>query len=217
MDDDIIGDASVAVRSGDLIGVPTDTLYGIAADPFNEDALERIFEVKGRPGLKPLAILVADLEQAQTLAAFSDRALELAERHWPGALTLVLPKLATTPEWLGDRARRTIGLRCPDHPETREFLHAAGPLAVTSANVAGQSAVADDEAAKELFGPDIAVYIPGESLGDAASTILDLTQPAEWVLRDALAADPASAAAEATLGELLVAQKRYREGEALLR
>ena len=184
MDDEIIGDASVAVRSGELIGVPTDTLYGIAADPFNEDALERIFAVKGRPGLKPLAILVADLEQAQTLAAFSDRALELAERHWPGALTLVLPKLATTPEWLGDRARRTIGLRCPDHPETREFLHAAGPLAVTSANVAGQSAVVDDEAAKELFGPDIAVYIPGESLGDAASTILDLTQPAEWVLRD---------------------------------
>ena len=184
MDDEIIGDASVAVRSGDLIGVPTDTLYGIAADPFNEDALERIFEVKGRPRLKPLAILVADLEQAQTLAAFSDRALELAERHWPGALTLVLPKLETTPEWLGDRARKTIGLRCPDHPETREFLYVAGPLAVTSANVAGQSAVADDEAAKELFGPDIAVYIPGEALGDAASTILDLTQPAEWVLRD---------------------------------
>ena len=75
-------------------------------------------------------------------------------------------------------------MRCPDHPETRELLYAAGPLAVTSANVAGQSAVADDEAAKELFGPDIAVYIPGEALGDAASTILDLTQPAEWVLRD---------------------------------
>ena len=184
MDSEILGQACAAVRDGELVGVPTDTLYGIAVDPFNEDAIERIFEVKGRPGLKPLAILVADLEQAQTLAAFSDRALELAEEHWPGALTLVLPKLATTPDWLGDRARKTIGLRCPDHPDTRELLLAAGPLAVTSANVSGLSAVADDEAAKELFGPDIAVYVPGEALGDAASTILDLTQPAEWVLRE---------------------------------
>ena len=184
MDSNILGEATAAVRNGDLVGVPTDTLYGIAADPFNEDALARIFEVKGRPGVKPLAILVADLEQAQTLAAFSDRAIELAEKHWPGALTLVLPKLTTTPDWLGDRARKTIGLRCPDHPDTRELLLAAGPLAVTSANVSGQSAVSDDESAKELFGPDIAVYLPGEALGDAASTIIDLTQPAEWVLRD---------------------------------
>jgi len=184
VDSEILEQASAAVRNGELIGVPTDTLYGIAADPFNEDALARIFEVKGRPGLKPLAILVADLEQGQTLAAFSDRALELAEKHWPGALTLVLPKLATTPLWLGDVPKKTIGLRCPDHPDTRAFLLTTGPLAVTSANVAGQSAVADDEAAQELFGPDIAVYLPGEALGDAASTILDLTQPAEWVLRD---------------------------------
>jgi L-threonylcarbamoyladenylate synthase len=184
MDSEILGEAAAAVRAGHLVGVPTDTLYGIAADPFNEDALARIFEVKGRPGVKPLAILVADLEQGQTLAAFSDRAIELAEKHWPGALTLVLPRLATTPEWLGDSARRTIGLRCPDHPDTREFLWAAGPLAVTSANMSGQSAVMDDESARELFGPDIAVYLPGTALGDSASTILDLTQPAEWVLRD---------------------------------
>jgi len=184
MDSKVLSDACAAVRNGDLVGVPTDTLYGIAVDPFNEDALARVFEVKGRPGVKPLAILVADLDQAQQLAAFSDRAIELAETHWPGALTLVLPKLAATPEWLGDRARKTIGLRSPDHPDTREFLRAAGPLAVTSANMLGQSAVGDDEAAQELFGPDIAVYVPGEALGDAASTILDLTQPAEWVLRD---------------------------------
>lgn len=184
MDSEILGRATVAIRAGLLVGVPTDTLYGIAADPFNEDALARIFEVKGRPGVKPLAILVADLEQAQTLAAFSDRAIELAEKHWPGALTLVLPRLATCPDWLGDRGRKTIGLRCPDHPATRELLFACGPLAVTSANVSGQSAVLDDQAAQELFGPDIAVYLPGEALGDSASTILDLTQPAEWVLRD---------------------------------
>ena len=160
MDSEILAEATVAVRAGQLVGVPTDTLYGIAVDPFNEDALARIFEVKGRPGVKPLAILVADLEQAQTLAAFSDRAIELAEKHWPGALTLVLPKLATTPDWLGDRARKTIGLRCPDHPDTREFLFAIGPLAVTSANVSGQSAVTSDEAPEELFGPCMALYLP---------------------------------------------------------
>ncbi len=184
MDVEILAAAAEAIRNGELVGIPTDTLYGIAADPFNEDALERIFEIKGRPGLKPLAILVADLEQAQQLAAFSERALELAEKHWPGRLTLVLPKLATTPEWLGDRPRKTIGLRCPDHPDTRELLFTIGPLAVTSANATGQSAVADAEEAEALFGPVIAVYVPGEAFGDAASTILDLTQPAEWVLRE---------------------------------
>ena len=93
----IIEDAAGAVRSGEVIGVPTDTLYGLAADPFDQNALERIFAIKGRPGVKPLAVLVADLDQAQQIAAFSDRALDLAEEHWPGALTLVLPKLASVP------------------------------------------------------------------------------------------------------------------------
>ena len=180
----IIEDAAGAVRSGEVIGVPTDTLYGLAADPFDQNALERIFVIKGRPGVKPLAVLVADLDQAQQIAAFSDRALDLAEEHWPGALTLVLPKLASVPQWVGQSERRTVGLRCPGHEVTLELLRVTGPLAVTSANISGQEGVLDDTEARALFGDEVAVYVPGEAPGGTSSTILDLTEPAEWVLRE---------------------------------
>jgi tRNA threonylcarbamoyl adenosine modification protein (Sua5/YciO/YrdC/YwlC family) len=180
----IIEDAAGAVRSGEVIGVPTDTLYGLAADPFDQNALERIFAIKGRPGVKPLAVLVADLDQAQQIAAFSDRALDLAEEHWPGALTLVLPKLASVPQWVGQSERRTVGLRCPGHEVALELLRVTGPLAVTSANISGQEGVLDDIEARALFGDEVAVYVPGEAPGGTSSTILDLTEPAEWVLRE---------------------------------
>lgn len=177
-------DAAVrALRRGQIVGVPTDTLYGLAADPFKEDALEAIFRLKGRPQEKPMALLVASVEQGMTLASFTDRAHELAEAHWPGALTLVLPRLATAPTWLGDRERKTIGLRCPDHPVARALLEVAGPLAVTSANLSGDEAVVDDVEADELFGDAVAVYLEGAAPGGKASTIIDLTAPAPLTLR----------------------------------
>jgi tRNA threonylcarbamoyl adenosine modification protein (Sua5/YciO/YrdC/YwlC family) len=179
-----IEEAAGAVRGGEVIGVPTDTLYGLAADPFDQNALEHIFEIKGRPGVKPLAVLVADLGQAQQIAAFSDRALDLAEEHWPGALTLVLPKLKSVPEWLGRSELRTVGLRCPDHDVALALLRVTGPLAVTSANISGQEGVLDDVEARALFGDEVAVYLPGAAPGGTSSTILDLTEPAEWVLRE---------------------------------
>jgi len=172
-----------ALRRGDIVGVPTDTLYGLAADPFRQDALDAIFELKGRPEHKPLAILVGSVEQGMTLASFSDRALELAEQHWPGALTLVVPRLDTAPDWLGHRGRRTVGLRCPDHPVALELLDASGPLAVTSANLSGHEAVVDDEEAQALFGDAVAVYLDGRAVGGQASTIIDLTEPAPLTLR----------------------------------
>ena len=177
-------DAAVrALRRGEIVGVPTDTLYGLAADPFKEDALDAIFRLKGRPQEKPMALLVASLEQGMTLASFAEQALELAEEHWPGALTLVLPRLDNVPDWLGDRVRRTIGLRCPDHPVTLELLEKAGPLAVTSANLSGDEAVIDDAEARELFGDAVTVYLEGEAPGGRASTIIDLTEPAPLTLR----------------------------------
>ena len=96
----------------------------------------------------------------------------------------VVPKLKSTPDWIGDPDRRTLGLRCPSHPVALEFLRASGPLAVTSANISGRPAVLTVDDAKNLFGDDVAVYLDGEAVGGSASTIIDLTQPAEWVLRD---------------------------------
>jgi tRNA threonylcarbamoyl adenosine modification protein (Sua5/YciO/YrdC/YwlC family) len=179
-----IEEAVTALREGDIVGVPTDTLYGLAADPYREDALDTIFELKGRPGEKPLAILVASMDQAMGLAEFADQALDLADRHWPGALTLVLPRLATAPDWLGHRGRRTVGLRCPDHPVALELLETYGPLVVTSANLSGQQAALDNEEAEALFGDAVALYLEGEAKGGRASTIIDLTEPDPLVLRE---------------------------------
>lgn len=172
-----------ALRRGQIVGVPTDTLYGLAADPFREDALDAIFELKGRESNKPLAILVASVEQGMELASFSDRALDLAEKHWPGALTLVVPRLQTAPTWLGHQGKRTIGLRCPDHPVALELLAETGPLAVTSANLSGHEAVVDHEEAQDLFGDAVAVYLEGRARGGQASTIIDLTEPDPLTLR----------------------------------
>ena len=175
--------ASRAIKRGEIIGVPTDTVYGIAADLYDEAALERLYELKGRDDGKPIAILVASLEQGLSLGAMSDRALELADRHWPGAVTLVVPRLDTAPGWLGDTRKRTVALRCPDHPVALELLELTGPLAVTSANKSDAEPTRSADEARAIFDGEVLTYLPGDSGGGAPSSLVDLTQPSEVVLR----------------------------------
>ncbi len=175
--------AARAIKRGEIVGVPTDTVYGLAVDLYEEAALDRLYAVKGRDGDKPIAILVASLEQGLVLGAMSDRALELAERYWPGAATLVVPRLDTAPEWLGDAERRTVALRCPDHPVALALLEITGPLAVTSANRSDTEPVVTADEAQAVFHDEVLTYLPGEAGGGAPSTLIDLTQPTEVVLR----------------------------------
>jgi L-threonylcarbamoyladenylate synthase len=175
--------AARAIKRGEIVGVPTDTVYGLAVDLYDEAALDRLYDLKGREDNKPIAILVASLEQGLVLGAMSDRALDLAERYWPGAATLVVPRLDTAPEWLGDRERRTVGLRCPNHPVALALLEITGPLAVTSANRSDSEPVTTADLAQAQFGDEVLTYLPGDAGGGAPSTLIDLTQPAEVVLR----------------------------------
>ena len=132
---------------------------------------------------KPIAILVASLEQGLSLGAMSDRALELADQHWPGAVTLVVPRLDTAPGWLGDTKRGTVALRCPDHQVALDLLELTGPLAVTSANKADNEPVRSSAEAEAIFDGEVLTYLPGEAGGGQPSTLVDLTQPSEVVLR----------------------------------
>ena len=175
--------AARAIKRGEIVGVPTDTVYGLAADPYDEAALDRLYDIKGREEGKPIAILVADLDQGLLLGAMSDRALDLAERHWPGAVTLVVPRLDTAPTWLGDTRRRTIALRCPNHPVALELLRATGPLAVTSANRSSEVPVNSASDAEGVFADEVLTSLPGEAGGGEPSTLVDLTHPTEMVLR----------------------------------
>lgn len=179
----MIPDAVEAIKAGEVVGLPTDTVYGIGVDPLNPDAVEKLFVIKGRPANKPIGLLVATLEQAQTIGQLTDTALALARDHWPGALTLVvLPKVVLA-RWVGDAQAQTVGIRVPDHPAALELLSGTGPLAVTSANRSGGPELMDDLAARAEFGDEVAVYVQGVSPGGEASTVVDATTPRLKMLR----------------------------------
>jgi L-threonylcarbamoyladenylate synthase len=183
LDPEVVAGAVAALRSGLIVGVPTDTVYGIGADPFCEPAVANLFVLKGRPGIKPVSILVASIAQARLLAVFDERATRAAAGGWPGPLTLVLPRAPGLPAWLGDLESDSIGVRVPDHTGALALLEAFGPVAVTSANRSGESPPADDEGARVVFGDLVAVYLPGTGAGLTASTVVDLTVPEPFVLR----------------------------------
>ncbi len=171
------------VRAGGIVGLPTDTVYGVGVDPTNEEAVAALFELKGRPQGKPIGILVASMEQASMVGDMSGAAGELARMHWPGALTMVVPSRVVLSDWVGDRQSRTVGLRMPDHPIALALLEAAGPMSVTSANRSGEPDTLDHVAAREVLG-DSVFYVEGSSPGGRPSTVVDLTGAEPVVLRE---------------------------------
>jgi L-threonylcarbamoyladenylate synthase len=175
--------AIAVIRNREVVGLPTDTVYGIAADPLSEEAVARLFELKGRPEHKPIGLLVASLQQAEVIGGIEGVAADLATEHWPGALTLVVTPKVILADWVGDAQRRTVGLRVPDHPITLELLEAVGPLAVTSANISGGGESMSDEDARAVFGDRVPLYIEGRAPGGESSTVVDVTGSELVVLR----------------------------------
>ncbi|THD82004.1 MAG: threonylcarbamoyl-AMP synthase [Phenylobacterium sp.] len=139
-DDQAIARAAAALRAGRLVILPTETVYGLAADASNARAVAAVYEAKGRPAFNPLIAHVADLATAQRIARFDERALRLAKRFWPGPLTLVLP--VADPAAVCDLARAgldTVAVRAPGHPMAHTLLEAfGGPLVAPSANRSGR-------------------------------------------------------------------------------
>ena len=158
MSGDPIGDAVAAVRRGELVVFPTDTVYGIAARPDDPAATARVFEAKQRPSDLTLPVLVASIEDARAVAQLDDRAERLAAALWPGALTIVVPRAPRSRDWDlgGDPA--SIGVRIPDHRLARAVLD-GGPLATTSANRSGEGPATTCEELHEVFG-DAVVRVP---------------------------------------------------------
>ena len=181
--DPALAAAVTALGQGRIVGVPTDTVYGIAADPFDERAMASLFAAKDRPEGMPIPILAADADDAARVGVLDESARTAAAVHWPGALTLVVPRVPGLPVWIGHPESGSVGIRVPDHPLTLALLAAAGPLAVTSANRSGYPPAADDLAARAALGDAVAVYLEGGGAGGAASTVVDLTLPEPQVLR----------------------------------
>ena len=176
----IAAQAGEVIRDGGLIVYPTDTVYGIGTDPFNPLAIARIYEAKGRPPEKAIVWLIDALERASDACEVTASAHSLASVFWPGALTLVLPRLHPEPEGLSTQA-----VRVPNHPAALAIIAAAGgAVATTSANRSGfPSARTADEAAAALGQHVDLIVDGGESPGGVESTVLDLSTSPPAILR----------------------------------
>jgi L-threonylcarbamoyladenylate synthase len=174
--------AAEVLRSGGTVALATDTVYGIAAVAEQAGAVAKLFAVKDRPDTVPIAVLVADLEQARELGTFDERSSALCAEHWPGALTVVVRRRPGLELELGG-PDDTVGLRCPDRELVRALAREVGPLATTSANRHGRhTPTTAAEVAREL-GDGVELVIDGGSCAGVASTVVDLTGPRAEVLR----------------------------------
>lgn len=176
--------AAAALRRGELVVLPTDTVYGVAADAFSAEGTGRIFHAKQRDRSLPLPVLVRGPKQVTGLVTGVPEAAErLMAAYWPGALTLVVsadPNLA----WdLGD-AEGTVAVRMPLDEVALDVIRAVGPLAVTSANISGQPPATDVATAREQLGEAVEVYLDGGPRGERSpSAVVDLTRRSPRVLR----------------------------------
>ncbi len=176
--------AALAVQRGLLVVIPTDTVYGVAADAFDPEAVAELLAAKGRGREMPPPVLISTASTLDALATkVPDYARALVEAFWPGPLTLVLHQQQSLQWDLGD-TRGTVAVRMPDLALTRDVLERTGPLAVSSANLTGQPAAVDADQAEEMLGELVEVIVDaGPSPGGEASTIIDATGPIGRVLR----------------------------------
>lgn len=168
--------ARQAIARGRLVVLPTDTVYGIAADAFDADAVAGLLAAKGRGRQSPPPVLVPGVDTLRALTAEVPEAIErLVEAHWPGGLTVVLPAMPTLSWDLGD-THGTVAVRMPDQHMVLELLKETGPLAVSSANLTGQPAAVVVQDARDMLGDSVDVYLDGgPSSTGVASTIVDAT------------------------------------------
>lgn len=174
-----------AAKSGRLVVLPTDTLYGIGCDAFDNDAVANLLAAKHRGPDMPVPVLIGSWDTIQGLVAtYSDQAKLLVEAFWPGGLSIVVPQAPSLPWNLGD-TRGTVMLRMPLHPIAIELLREVGPMAVSSANISGHQPPTTAIAAKQQLGKSVSVYLDGgETTIGKPSTIIDLAAPQPYLLRE---------------------------------
>jgi len=180
-----IAKAVEVLRSGECIGFPTETVYGLAADGLNPEAVTRIFEIKQRPSFDPLILHLADPDQLnEVVSDVTPLARQLADAFWPGALTLILPRQECVPDVVTS-GLDTVAVRCPEHPVAREILQAfGGPLAAPSANRFGRISPTTPQAVEAELGDAVALIVDGGPCQRGLeSTIVDCTESSPRIAR----------------------------------
>jgi L-threonylcarbamoyladenylate synthase len=182
---EVIETAALAIREGRILAMPTDTLYGLAANPFDADAVGRICRLKGRAADRAVPLVAADVDQiSAALGELPLLARLLAVRFWPGPLTLLMPAPERLPRDVTGGTGR-VGVRVPAHAVTRALCRAAGsPLTATSANRSGRPATSDPDVVAETIGDDLDMMLDaGITPGGPPSTIVDVSDATPRVIR----------------------------------
>lgn len=185
-DDATLADAAACLSAGDLVAFPTETVYGLGADARDDDAVARIFAAKDRPSFNPLIVHVADRAAAETLGTFNETARALADRFWPGPLSIVVPRRAEAGlSLLVSAGLDTVALRTPAHPLAQDLLeHFGGPIAAPSANRAGEISPTRAEHVTDSLGAAVNLVIDGGAcMVGLESTVIDLCGARPAILR----------------------------------
>jgi L-threonylcarbamoyladenylate synthase len=179
-----IGHALHILKGGGIVAFPTDTVYGVGSLAFDNAAIESIYAAKDRPIEKAIPILIADLDDIYKVADdIPDMALRFAARFWPGPLTCIVPKKSILPPAVS--ATQTVAVRIPDHPDARVLLRAAGPMAVTSANISGQPSPSTAQEVYDQLKERIPLILDsGKTPGGLPSTLVDCTGDKPIILRE---------------------------------
>ena len=183
MQNDKIDLAVEAINNNQVVGIPTETVYGIGVNPYSQEAVDKIFELKGRDEDKPLSILVSSYYDLHKLGIVSTIP-EVVELYWPGPLTIVVETTEEFAGGVGTKNPLSIGIRVPDNKLAIELLKITGPLAVTSANRSGENDITSDTEAQKIFGENVAEYLEWASLHGSGSTIIDFRVDGGEILRE---------------------------------
>ena len=186
---DFFYDAKKIIDQGELVVYPTETLYALGANPFSEDAVKKLFEVKKRPLNVPISVAVSDLEMMMNIAEVSELAEKIARHFLPGPLTLLMRKKAQFPSILTSGSD-IIGIRVPKHKAALKIIKATGPITATSANLHGQPDPKNLDVAVNQLGEKVTLYIDcGECEYQSPSTIVDVSTPSAKIIRKGVIPD----------------------------
>jgi L-threonylcarbamoyladenylate synthase len=183
LQEDNIQKAIACIKNEEVVGIPTETVYGIGVDPLSQAAVDKIFNLKERDENKPLSILVHSFHDLIKLKIIS-KVPEIVELYWPGPLTIIVESELNFADGVGTKNPNSIGVRVPDNETALELLKKTGPLAVTSANISGQEDITNEKDAESVFGDKIGHYLQGSALHGSGSTIVDFRDEEFKVIRE---------------------------------
>ena len=170
------------VQDNQIIGIPTETVYGLGVDPYSQIAIEKLFKIKERDDTKPISLLIHSFTEIHKLN-ISTEIPEIVELYWPGPLTIVVEVNEPFLSGIGTTNPNSVGIRVPENTLAIELLKKTGPLAVTSANISGTNESKNHMEAEKIFRASVAAYLEGEAVYGDGSTVVDLRVEGGKILR----------------------------------